>query len=125
MPRSYFYLGQAYLDAGRYGEAIIAMEKGLAFKQGVPDPVFYQVLGDAYAFSEKYAEAERYYTVHLRIRPEDTKTLQNLSLALMMQNKDKDARAVLQRWLKVAPEDPNALKLRSVLDAKDRRKGGQ
>jgi len=115
LERSYLFLGRAYVDSGRYDEAISLFRRGLSVRKKVSDPAFYQALGDAYAFSGNYAEAESNYRTHLRHRPENLKTLQNLSSTLIMEGKDAEAKEIVHRWLSISPNDPAALENRSLL----------
>ena len=69
-----------------------------------------QMLGDACAFSDRYHEAELAYRAHLQYAPRDTKTLQNLSSALIMLGQKEEASRAIQRWLDISPGDPAALK---------------
>lgn len=108
MARSYLFLGTAYLEEGRYEEAVQWLRKGYAKPQGASDPLFLQRLGDAHAFSGQYREAAGYYERHLERDPEDKKSLQNLSSALIMLKRYDEARKIIRRWLRIAPNDPEA-----------------
>jgi len=114
--RSYVFLGQAYIDAGRYDDAIFWLKKGLATEQGASDPEFYQLLGDAFAFSERYPQAESYYKRHLVHKKNDLKTLQNLSSTLIMLGKKEEAKEMIARWLELSPGDPAAAENLRTLD---------
>ncbi len=117
MARSYLFLGNAYIEEGRYAEAVQWLQKGYATPQGASDPAFLQGLGDAYGFSGQYQRAAGYYTKHLEHDPENRKSLQNLSSSLIMLKNYKEARKIIHRLLLLAPNDPEAMANLAIIDA--------
>jgi hypothetical protein len=107
MPRGYLFLGLAYNDLGRSGEAIPVLEKGRLLDPG--DMNILKALGNAYAFSGRYADAEKAYVQYLAGNPADEALLQNLSNTLIMLNKFAEARRIIRRWIALAPGTQAAL----------------
>jgi len=110
LPRSYMFMGKLYYEAGRYEEAKPYFDRIQKTKNWFPtfaDAIRYQ--GDCLAFTGAYAQAEASYQQYLKFMPQDTKALQNLSLALIYQGKFSEAEKVILAWMSVAPDDPNAL----------------
>ncbi len=116
--RPYYFLGQTLLEKGRYDEALRLFLTAGSMNQPSPSKDFYQWLGDAYAFSGRYPEAEWAYKMHLTLRPGDRKSLQNLSSTLIMLNRDEEAREVIRTLLSLYPNDSDA---RGNLDLIERR----
>jgi tetratricopeptide (TPR) repeat protein len=120
LPRPYIFLGRVYLEQGKYEDAANVLEQSLALQMSLLNEVvnadIYQLLGDAYAFSGRYEEAERYYKLHLASVPDDIHSIQNLSQTLTAQRKGKEARTMVRRWLSLAPGDQNALTALSLLN---------
>ena len=116
LPRAYYFLGQLYIEQRRCDEAANSLSRGLSLQQDAPDMNLYPVLGDAYSCSGNYLEAEKTYRQYLAYRPNDVRTLQNLSGALIMLGKEREAKEVIKRWLLLSPEDPAALHALSLLE---------
>lgn len=109
LQRGYLFLGRSHLKDDRFEQAAHWLQKGIEVGHPQPDPAFYQALGDAYAFSGRFDQAERNYRIHLQHSPNDVKTLQNLSSTLIMLQRYDQARLIIQQWLAVSPDDPAAL----------------
>ncbi len=109
LPKGYMFLGRLYFDNGRYEEAKPLFHRLLATKAWFPafgDALRY--LGDCYAFTGDYAQAEEAYRRYLKVMPRDISAMQNLSSALISLGKLSEAEEVILGWLAVAPDDPSA-----------------
>lgn len=119
--RSYYFLGHAYIEQERYGEALSLFERADALGQKPPEN-YYQWLGNAYAFSEKYDKAVVAYTRHLAAKPDSREVLQNLSSALLMLGRYDDAEKTIASLLSHYPNDPDALaNLRVIREQRGRK----
>ena len=106
LPKGYMFLGQLYTEQGRYEEAKIMLNRVFDCKGW--NPTFFSVhktLGDAYAFSGDYLAAERQYRIYLESVPQDLKSLQNLSSALIELGHLAEARKTLYSLLSYYPAD--------------------
>lgn len=107
MARGYVFLGMTYNDLGRSEEAIPLLQK--ARRLDTHDQHILKVLGNAYAFAERYAEAEKVYAEYLKIKPEDGEALQNMANTLVMLGRFSEAREIIGQWLRLSPGNPSAL----------------
>lgn len=107
LPKGYLFLGRTYLETERYEEAKQTLAGVFRSKQW--NPTFaevYQALGDANAFSGNYPAAEKSYRTYLTYKPDDLKSLQNLSSTLIQMGRLPEAQEVLQTLLRYYPADP-------------------
>ena len=75
----------------------------------------YQFMGDTYAFSGDYINGARFYQKYLRFKPDDQKTLQNLSTALIEGGQHVEAIKVVETLLRYFPGDQTGLRNRQRL----------
>jgi tetratricopeptide (TPR) repeat protein len=115
LPRAYVFLGNSYLKNRRYEEAIVWLEKAFSLDK---DANALLALADAYAFSGRYAKAEKAYRLYLQNKAGNQKALQNLSNSLIMQNKFQEAQHFIDVWLSLSPNDQRALAVQDILNEK-------
>jgi len=109
LPKGYLFLGKSYLEQGRHAEAIGVLRTIFTLEDWYPTYLeAYRELGNAYAYSGRYAEAEQEYRLHLQHLPRDRGSLQNLSATLIMQEKYGEAREIILQWIGYYPEDQDA-----------------
>lgn len=109
LPKGYLFLGKSYLEQGRHVEAVGVLQKIFTLEGWYPTYLeAYRELGNAYAYIGRYAEAEQEYRRHLQHLPRDRGSLQNLSAALIMQEKYGEAREIILQWIGYYPEDQDA-----------------
>jgi len=94
------------LDARRYSEAAtlahdIVRQVPTSFRA-------YFLLGNAYFFMSKYAEAEAAYRQSLAIEARAATTWKNLGVVLDRQNKTSEAEAAYRKVLEMEPQNPEA-----------------
>lgn len=119
LPKGYLFLGKTYNEQGRYAEATAVLTKLIATKNWFPTYLEgYRELGNAYAFSGRLAEAVDVYRQHLAYQPRDRITLQNLSAALVEQQKYREALEVINAWQSHYPDDQDALHNRQLCEQK-------
>lgn len=109
LPKGYLFLGKTLNEKGRHEEAIATLNRIFTLKNWFPTYLeAYREVGNAYAFSGQMPAAESAYRRHLEYQPRDRTTLQNLSAALIEQNKYGDAKLIILTWLTYYPEDTAA-----------------
>ncbi|GAB4218559.1 MAG: hypothetical protein OHK0012_28300 [Synechococcales cyanobacterium] len=100
-------LTMAYLDAGNYQEAITLLDSQLAATPDDPDLLLQ--LADAYGRSGDLTKATQVYEQVMAARPQDYRPLLGkallLSRDLTNEAQQKDAQALFQRALKLAPRE--------------------
>lgn len=114
--RSYYFLGEAYIDNKRYEDAAIVLSTGYQLDSN--DMNILKSLGDSYSFGGKYAEAEKLYKEHLQ-HSYDIGVIQNLTNTLILQGKFEEARSYLNIWLAKSPGQREALHTQRFLQTKE------
>lgn len=117
----YFELGLVHAAATRYGAAVRAWQRSLAF---VPDrrEALYNI-GLAYEEMGARERARRYYERAARVDPCYLSALEGLFRLHLQAGDYRAAVAVLKRWLRVTPDDPGLHRVLGHCYRKEGRKG--
>lgn len=123
----HLYLGNVHFRMGRYSEAVEQYQKAVELAPDLPEA--HANLGGALIAAERDAEAEYALRRSLKLR-ETSRALNNLSIVLRYQERDREAVQVLSRALEVGAEDPRlrlnlANALRRIGRAKEARENFQ
>jgi tetratricopeptide (TPR) repeat protein len=85
----------------RYDEAIRIASAGL--DKFPYERSFAEELGIIFFELRKYADAEKFFRLSIKIQPDSVKTYANLSNALIRQNREVEAKQILQQGLLIRP----------------------
>jgi tetratricopeptide (TPR) repeat protein len=112
--QAWINLGNALMDAQRFGEAIDAYEKALALEpKNVPVLVD---LGTCYRGVRQFDKAVEQYRKALKIDPNFPNGHRNLGVVLAYDlNKKPEAVKALNRYLEIAPNSPDAGAIRQSI----------
>jgi len=101
------------IEAGKLGEAAAALDAGLA--EGFHSAEHYYSLGARYYKDEDYESAIRVFRRALDIDPELASAERSLAAALDQLGRRDEAAAHLRRYLELAPDAPDAARVRDRL----------
>ena len=96
-------LGNVHFRMGRYAEAVEQYQKAVELAPDLPEA--HANLGAGLLAAEREADAERALRRSLELR-ETSRALNNLSIVLRYEGRDKEAAQVLSRALELGAEDP-------------------
>lgn len=115
--RGHIFLAETRMEREQYHSAIQPLLKAVSL-----DPIdkyALQLLGNAYAFTQQYNEAEKYYSRAIVMDQTDIPLLQNYASTLIMLKKYSLARKVINDLLDQSPENTEALYNLRLLDNLD------
>lgn len=114
-PDPHFYYGLLLMDNGRLEEGIAEIENAKALGRKPATPEELRVVGNYYADSGRYAEAEAFYRESLRLRSRDSETRLKLGLVYFTEKKYALAYKEIKNVLRAMPELRASPRFREIL----------
>lgn len=106
LPGPYSHLGKAYIDAGRYSEAIKALLKSLEIK--IDFAAAHTHLGIAFREMKMLNESLECMKTATILDPNDVFNNTEMAETYIKLHQYEDAKAVLEHIIEIAPKDPNS-----------------
>lgn len=110
-------LGLVLKGLGRWREAVEALTQ--AVSQAPDSPEFSQNLGKACCAAGDFAQGASAFRRALDLRPYEAAAYQNLCRTLYILKEDREAEAVVRRWLEHDPDNPTARHLLAAYSQQD------
>ena len=108
MARGWSQLGDAYMKKKDYGRAEVALSKAAENDPGNPEVL--NDLGVSYLLQSKFDKAQSVFEAAMDVDASYAASYFNLGLCSLMQNDRAKARAQLDQFLRLKPDDPRGLR---------------